>query len=428
MDIGHKCQRSIQAWQRFVAPHTPSESDRVSRGIPPDDITDLVTLLLAQTTEKISVNHPLVVPHLKHLVDIWPTIWIWIQMLHTRHTIIRKTFDSLSARRSLAERNNYEVLIQALFCFLGYDSHREYSMNELTNLVKGTDGVLRMIATSWIAEGSDTEAFMGTPAGRLYSISNSKTRQEVEQLIITGCGGNAEKMADIAFRRITRNLHRPREQPTLSDREGLMVYQYLVQDLLLYVETRSDEPSSALREAVRTHHGCVPFFVDVMFRLLAPPHLPLRLAPLVSAMDALTRHIDEYQTYMGIRALLDTPFLDVITRFASKLATFTPRDKVAVDRFNECCNYTIYNIRRFSFYRSPLSIVLRELKVISAFTAGRYGSTAIATSLRDLQSQISPLGDTYRGFRGGISPTFCCGYRQVCYYSGYSSSPISYKV
>ncbi|KZP03701.1 hypothetical protein FIBSPDRAFT_459184 [Athelia psychrophila] len=212
LDPGKICQQSIQTWREFVDPHTPSKSEMATGGFPPDHIVDVATQLLFQTTGDLRIlSDPSVMVHIKNLVNIWPTIWIWIQWLWQRAYNIPKNPGSLSEEQLQTEGEMYEVTIQALLFFLGYTIEPEDSMNEvneLTTLVKGTDGVLQMMSVSWFEEGKDKNGAISFRAGLVYDV-------------IARClDGSAEEVVELAFNRNRYNM----AKSSCPGREGLEIY------------------------------------------------------------------------------------------------------------------------------------------------------------------------------------------------------------
>ncbi|KZP15245.1 hypothetical protein FIBSPDRAFT_1048319 [Athelia psychrophila] len=256
-------QKNIQDWKELVVPYTPSESDIASlnRCLPPDNIALLVISLIAHTTLDVEISHPSVISHIKGLVVIWPTIWIWIRLLHTKVVNARHQISLLSKEQLKIEQTRYTVLVQALLFFLGYHKPErgrptQSTSNQLCALVTKTNGVLQMISTLWIEEEKEWRANMGFPSCNIYSESISYARSEIEQLVIAGCGGSAEEVANIAFRRVAHNLRWLRQQaaeswlgPDIANR-----YSQLAEDAA-YVKMHMEEPSSVLCDAFRAHTG-----------------------------------------------------------------------------------------------------------------------------------------------------------------------------
>lgn len=151
---------SIRAWRELVVPHTPPESD-VYRSSPPKDVAGTVILLLSQLTRDIG-NYTTLIRHVKGLVAIWPTVWIWIRMLCGRVGEASGTLPTLAARKA-----THTVLVQAVLFFLGHVRPGiglrppDSTLKQLSTLVKKTPGVLEMISRFWIEEAKIKKANMG---------------------------------------------------------------------------------------------------------------------------------------------------------------------------------------------------------------------------------------------------------------------------
>ncbi|KZP24477.1 hypothetical protein FIBSPDRAFT_1042235, partial [Athelia psychrophila] len=369
------CQNAILGWQ-CIAPHTPPESDISSHNFPPDSILMLVINLLSQTEEISGLNDPAVVPHIKQLMDIWPTVWIWIRLFYAWVDLHK---DALPKARLDKERHRYITTIQALLFFLGYNKEREAFLNELTTLVKETDGVLAMIATSWIEEAKDQHAFLGFPASGIHLITNDEIISEFEQRVLAKCNGSKSEMASLALHRIAHSLRRTRFKT---------LYYHLVIDMA-YVHAMMGDPSTTLHHAFKTHPGYVALFVDVMLCLLSAPHLahmPVYFGLVTSAMNLMVMNIDNFPSYAEFRELLDhTRFWEVITRGA--LAARSAHDTWPI-----------------------LSRIGQDYAGISAFIGNQ--ATPATTSLLDLRSQIIPFVAVYKAFKKSSPTIFCCGNRE----------------
>ncbi|KZP24474.1 hypothetical protein FIBSPDRAFT_1042232 [Athelia psychrophila] len=396
------CEQAILGWRKYVAPHTPPESDLASHNFPPDNIFNAVTHLMLQTANVTAHNGRGVIPHIRHLIGIWPTVWIWIRLAQALVNHLPEGTDS--GARLETKRNWHNAAIHALAFFLGFRLEQNPVFDELTTRVKETDGVLQMMATSWIQEAEDQHA-AGFPSSRIHQISNPETISEFEQLVLARCGGSEHKLASLAFRRIARNLH-------LSLPNNLHVYEQLADDML-YIHNSIWEPSATMYAAFTTHSGWVTFFVDVMFCLLSPRHLlhmPLYSALFSSAMEFISMRIDEFQCYTEVRELLDcTPFLDVIAR--GSLAIRSAYDQLDLDVFNSHCDLVIDFIYQFAVHRPVLSRIDRDLAGISAFLERK--ATPAAISLLDVRSKIVPFVEIYKTFTTSAPPIFCCGNREV---------------
>ncbi|KAF7985976.1 hypothetical protein HWV62_41274, partial [Athelia sp. TMB] len=327
-NLGRRCQQAIQGWKQYVVPYTPPVDSLVTRGPPPDTIANIVTTLLLQTTEDTSITHPSVSPQIKPLMDIWPTVWIWIQFLHARVLKARK--DLLNEEDMVNERSRYEAVVNGLLFFLGYNLEINDSLNELTMLVRHTDGVFKMMATSWIEESKDKQAKLGYSAGGMHHPSVRHSWPDIEKFMIAGCGGNKNQVANYAFLRITHSLHRPRHRRASLDAD---TYLHLAQDMA-YVRTIMDLPSSTLYEASRARPGCMAFCMDTMLCLMKPRHLPIQYDLFSTAMVIVGLYCSSIQPYAGIRELIESRFFDVLARNPLKSTSLESHDKVALNRFN----------------------------------------------------------------------------------------------
>lgn len=110
----------------------------------------------------------------------------------------------------------YDVLVTALLPSLGYNfKGTQSAIDELTTTVRGTHGVLQMMAMSWIKEARDERGTMGFLAS-IFHASLSHCRSEFEHLVISGGGGGGAKdVAKLAFCCISHNFHRLKLVPTL---------------------------------------------------------------------------------------------------------------------------------------------------------------------------------------------------------------------
>ncbi|KZP32445.1 hypothetical protein FIBSPDRAFT_518866 [Athelia psychrophila] len=431
--------KSIRDWKELVAPHTPSESDIVSlnRGLPPDNITHLVVWLMGHATRYIEITHPSVILHIKGLVVIWPTIWIWIRLLHTQVVNARDQIPLLSERQLQTENTRYSVLVSALLFFLGYHKSGRgrptgSTLKQLSTLVKKTDGVLQMLSTSWIEEGKEVRAIMGFPSSGIYSESLSHARSEIEKLIIAGCGGSAEEVAKVAFRRVAHNLHWLEQQDakTRLDPDTLQTDRCdQLREDVAYVHSMymMDGPSPALCGAFRVHTGCVTLFVDVMCFTLALHDPPAQLKLFWLSLHTIMTNITEVQPHSGFLELLETPFLGFITRAGLLIRKFPEPLQPTANAFSDYCIDLLRKLALFCIYRPILSRINRGLRVTAISAFMDRSDVPIAAGLLNLRSTIGPLLEANETYKRSPPPIFCCGSRQVslrfiCEETSYTSS------
>lgn len=140
---------------------------------------------------------------------------------------------------------------------------------------------------SWVEEAEDQHAALGFLSGGIHRISNPATILEFEHLVLTRCGGSDDEMASLAFHRIAHSLRRHR--PNYAH-----VYNHLASEMF-YVQTTMNIPSATLYAAFTAYSGWVTLFVDVMFCLLSPhhlPHVPLHFALFTTAMDLISMAVN----------------------------------------------------------------------------------------------------------------------------------------
>ncbi|KAF7984462.1 hypothetical protein HWV62_14562 [Athelia sp. TMB] len=404
LDTEKKYQGAVQAWRKYVVPHTPSEPELASRGILHDSVAVAMIGLLKQTSEDpYRSPHPPVAS--LQLVDIWPTMWIWIQLLHARHVHIRETVESLSEERLELERNNYEGIVQSLAFCLGAGLDPMDTANGLTKLVRSTKGVMEMAAKLWVDEAKDERAFMGFYASCLRSPSLVRIRPQMDRLLIASCGGS-EETAELSFARILRNFRRTRFQIVdLSGPDADKAYKQLHFELCAISDVFLDL-SSALFSAYEARRGCAAFFVNVIFSILDPLYLPPRLDVVSAALTCLRQYTVEVKPFSAVRELVESPFFNVITR--PSLTTCLAKYPQQAAHVYEHCGNIIKTMRMFSVYRINIRQLHRSLSHVSEFT--EKNRTSIATHLRDLRSRLEERHRAYQDYKSKHkSPIFCCG-------------------
>ncbi|KZP15262.1 hypothetical protein FIBSPDRAFT_935351, partial [Athelia psychrophila] len=396
--------KSIRDWKELIAPHTPSESDIASlnRGLPPDKITDLIVLVIGQTTQDVEFTHPSVILHIKGLVVNWPTIWIWVRLLHTKFVNVRDQSSLLSKEQLETEQTRSRS-----------GGSTDSTSKQLSTLVKKTDGVLQMLSTLWIEEGTKGRAIMGFPSCDIFSESLSHARSEIEQLVLAGCGGSAEAVAKVAFRRVAHNLHWLEQQaaetrlgPDMTDR-----YYQLNEDAAYAHSMHMDGPP-VLRGAFRAHTGCITLLVDVMCHMLALHRPPAQLALFYVSIHIIMIQITDIRPYSGFLELLETPFLDFITRAGLMTRNFPARLQPTVKTFVGCCIDLLRKLAFFCIYRPILSRINQGLRVTAISAIMNRSDIPIAAGLLDLRSKIGPLLEAYETYKRSPPPIFCCGSRQ----------------
>lgn len=98
---------------------------------------------MTQTTDVTEVNSRGVIPHIIQLMGIWPTVWLWIRLVHASIDHFPKGTRSEAMFEKKQRRHN--AAIHALVFLLGFHLERRAIFNELTTLVEKTDGVLQIV-------------------------------------------------------------------------------------------------------------------------------------------------------------------------------------------------------------------------------------------------------------------------------------------
>lgn len=412
---GLKLQQVIEGWSRYIVPFT---SNADISGELPGGLAGLIAMVLHNTTRsgraETGLSHPAVSMHIKRLEDLWPTIWIWIKKLYARFSRVREQLRDVSGpgRRPFddpgltRDRNCYDIVVGSLLFFLGLHSERNVSTNGFIDLVKGTEGVLQMLATCWIDEARDDRAVMGFASSTLHHPSMSHALPDIEQLIVAGCSAGNVEAAKLALVRIRLNLLRLQWQSGFDMRE---VYQNLLRDCG-YVQNAMRHPESPLCNALRADSNFVACFIDVMVYLLEPPHTTP--PPQLFGTAAIT--IEVYMTTASpkaIRQTLEHPFFDVIERVI--LIHYTPQEKARLQNFNTSCSNIIAKICQSSLYQPILIKIRQNMPSIDRLiekTAGK-----LPGQLLDLKSQSEILLRVHGQYKQDGPPVFCCGNKQVCH-------------
>lgn len=399
----------IEGWSQHIVPYTSSTD---ISGIPPNNVVDVVSMLISRITQDNNdhLTDALIIPYIKQLQDLWPTIWSWIQLLHTRVTAIIQDYRTLAAAvpgRKPApalrmEKDYYRAVIRAILFYSGAESKRNKVSNGLITLVHETEGALKMVAMAWIDEAKDDQAIVGFPAAGAHFSS------EIERLIIAGCGGRGEEVARLVFRRIKLNLHQLEFQNALPVPLEL-VYESLIDDVL-YVQNVLADPKHGLHDAFRAHHGFVADFVDVMACLLRPPH-PKPPPPFIgTVIGVIWSYVSGPATYAAICEVMEPSFFNVIARIASVKCTH--EEKPVMETFFSVCGLIAQTVCRCVVHRSILVKVHKCLPSIA--TLIQKNPVGLAENLLQLQSDAALLLEGYKLHKRVPPSVFCCGNKQVC--------------
>lgn len=256
---------------------------------------------------------------------------------------------------------------------------------------------------------------MGYFSTMIFHGSLSTFRAQIEHLVIAGCGGDAKEVAEIAFRRIAHNLHRRRYQIHSPTQEIPEMHYHLGQGVV-FIAAILDQPSSVLYEGFKAHSGWVKIFLDIISYLLSAPHHPdpapgNKQAIIISSMNAVTSYIDNVRFYGGLLELLESSFLDVVSK-----ATLAGPERLGMaqsDYFTGCWDSLFQKIAVLSVYRSFLCRSERCIRDTAISTWIKGNKAPMAMMLLNLQSNYAPLVDTYKDFRKSPHPIFCCGNRLV---------------
>ncbi|KZP30863.1 hypothetical protein FIBSPDRAFT_95129 [Athelia psychrophila] len=330
---------------------------------------------------------------MKWMVAVWPTIWIWIRLLNERAIHVRETSSLLSEPQSAADHCIHPTLVNSVLFFLGYNG-KQSVLDELITAVNGTDGVWQMMVTWWIEEARDERGAMG-----FYACAIDP---EFERLATASCGGSTKEVAKIAFNRIAHNFHWLRLHVPALARENEIMYSSLGRDFA-FVITIFKWPSSALYQDLRAHPGWVKLLTDISFHFLAPPHSPMKRDAIGVTMTVLLAYISRAPFYEELVELLESRFLDVISR----------RDAVSGQDLKDDCDYLINRIRMFLVYRSIMRKTERCLRAIEGSIWMKASNAPVATIFLDLRESSKFTVEAYNDFRGGPPPIFCCGNKEV---------------
>lgn len=162
--------------------------------------------------------------------------------------------------------------------------------------------------------------------------------------------GSAEELAKSAFCRVAYNLHWLRQQ-TVETRPGpgMDRYTQLTQGAA-YVHIHMAQLSSALCSAFRAHAGCVTLFVDVMCHMLALRDLLAQLVLFCISIQIILLQTTEVQPYSRYLELLETPFLDCITRAGMMTRNYPAQLQPIVQAFSSGCVDLLLNMECFCVY------------------------------------------------------------------------------
>ena len=368
----------------------------------------LLSRLTRDNNEHLS--DALIIPYIKQLQDLWPTIWSWIRLLHARVTAIIQDWRTLPAavpshRLDPALRNErecYRAVIRAILFYSGAESERNKVTNGLITLVNETEGALKMVAMAWIDEAKDDRAIVGFPAaGAHYS-------SEIERLIIAGCGGRGEEVARLVFRRIRLNLHRLEFQnASLTPLE--LVYESLIDDVL-YVQNVLSDPTNFLYDAFRAYPDFVAHFLDTMACLLRPPHPKPPPPFLGTVIGVIHSYVSGPAAYAAICEVLEPSFFNVIARIAS--VRCAREEEPVMETFFSVCGLITQIARRCAVHRSILVKVHKCLPSIA--TLMQKNPVNLAENLLKLRSEAGAFLRGYKHHKRVPPSVFCCGNKQVC--------------
>lgn len=373
-------------------------------------------LSLTQSSEDISMKHDFITPYMKQLVDIWPFVWIWFELLYIKHFQIRKTLQSFSKEQIHQERLNYTVLVQAVCFFSSFPFHtaKEKSPNGLTISVDNVVSLLKMLCSFWMSEAADSKARMGF-ATSCINASSFALRPIFQEILVADCGGHASKVVDKAILRVRYGLVQPRSQ--LAE----ITYHQMAQDLD-FITAIIVDPRSCLHNTYYEGNGWEASFVSILDRLLAPPHSPVQAAQLDairSAMEALHRHIfQNQQPYNSIYKLMETGFVKVIARHSLLGPLSEDSNQENSSRIQMLCTRIIQLIKVFSMSRHVICGLRRNLVYLNVpcYPHRTQEESSISISLLNLQNDITSFLDAYKTYKRHSSPVLCCGNRQVSFY------------
>lgn len=405
--------KSIHAWESFICPYTPNvDFNSVV-------VFGAVATLLSRTTHLLVVlactpTTNIASLQLGRLVSLWPTIWICMQKLHGHNMQYR-----LQGAHTMAHWTNDEsewaaqnIYTSVFYALRGLTS--QGPLFKLAKLIKGTEGVMQMMATLWIEEAKDATMRFGFRASQLLC-SDWPSREiiidtEVLEHIVNCVKDGPRGTADLVFCRIKRNLTRTElDVPSLTT------------DLTL-LSSKTGEPvtnfsnpaSRILQKDILSQPMVVTIAVDILALLLDAksriPHHEDYLSLLNLDLQIIVTLSQKIQAYKVVEQLLGTTFLSLMARVA---LTCRPETRMQYDiemrGLSESSNTLLgVMIPQFAVYRSFLSTIQNDLINIQK----KYRMLP-GLWLNGMRSAIQPIKSIYEEYKRGTPMFLSCSEPKV---------------
>jgi hypothetical protein len=251
-DRNECCRQLLRIWNRTIVPKTPVE------GLAPHTSLDAAQVVLhgigAAAGDVLLRGDYTLVPD---LITSWPSIWIWIQLLHAEHLRLRARHDSTFD--IIAARQRYSAVCKILASFTGSES-------ELLHVVGDTPGYISMITSLWIEEIRDPHRDFRFEVSYLLAALISCARWTKQ--VIEICGGHAIDVVTLCLERIAANLQL--SQPDYLALNG---------DFFIII-SGSQHPNASFHRAVASSSKCIPVITEAMSILSSPSsQLPDNMQP-----------------------------------------------------------------------------------------------------------------------------------------------------
>ncbi|KZP08179.1 hypothetical protein FIBSPDRAFT_269483 [Athelia psychrophila] len=322
---------ALTGWRKSMSPYTHPVDLSTS---PCDLLLRYASLLLSSMTTAVEASDRQQADYTStQIASMWPSMWIWLQILHSRRSHPASNKDAISPIYL------YNVVKRFLFT-----AHTN-SPTRLSALIMGQKEAMEMMASAWIEEGSDMYATHGFQASVLTTPLPSGASWNFMPYIVDRCGGDADDVVRILFCRIKYNAKQA-ETDWRSLRHDMEVIKYQIYPC-------KDAEPQILRQALLFHPAFPSAMVDVLSRLLNKPKMTVELeVALTFPLLMISRHLD-IRGYDCIVQLMNTTFLALIARLPRTLGSNRDIDGKIGEIFQI--------LGRFLVYRALLGKVERNM-------------------------------------------------------------------
>ncbi|KAF7986051.1 hypothetical protein HWV62_41424 [Athelia sp. TMB] len=351
---------TVLEWEKTVYPHTPLE-DFCDSIMPISTLMPVASLICGMSMSLTELDQDAANFILDRLVNLWPSIWKWMQNLHVNS--LRARFRG--ARQSMESLMEENIIIQqhTMLCHAlhGFTTHGP--PYHLAALVKRTEGVSEMMATLWLEEATSA-VMLGFKAAQLLlpncTVPFDEIAFDLEVLghIMDNNKHDPYASLRLLFTRIKRNLQQERPDAINLSKDFLALRMHITHP----------SGSKTLKSEILSHPTVTTCTLMDLLSLIAAAKSKVPTPSQFRALfciplDLIVVVCHQSRAYSVVKQLAGSTFLTMLADVALDCAREPLKD--VDDGINEKSFKILAIISKFADYRSVLTVIQRNFSTLN---------------------------------------------------------------